>query len=425
MKNNFKYSFSDLFIVLASIFLSASVVFSANQMWLVFTTGVLVVYLFHKDKLRFHKRFGLVILFLIVISLLQVIQNSFFSAWTEIGNIIRFTLPYLIVLSVGAAYVPLFVKSMKIITVVNFLFYIPSLLIPGFNNQLTKIPALTGLDQYGQGTNFLIYTVENAKRYGVLRNSGMFFEPGQFASYLILAIIFRLFLDRGFSLKNNLIFVIALFFTFSTAGYLFFFIVLFFYYFLTLNNKPAIVILLLAIVYLGYNTYIGLDFMGEKIEKQYNRMLYESRYGYGSGSERTVTTYNDFLASIEFPLIGLGRNSATRYGRLDIGRVDRFIESNTSFDIAATYGYPFFFLYFYLMYLSFYKLSIHYKLNRRYAWVFTILIFLMYLSQTLYLHNSFLVLLYLNIFYKKENYENNLNNHPHFQSQELSKKTIN
>jgi ABC-type multidrug transport system fused ATPase/permease subunit len=414
--NKIQYSFIDFFIVLASIFLSASVVFSADQMWLVGAVGVLFLYLYLKGKLKFHKRFILVILFLVVISLLQIIQNSFFSFWTEAGNIIRFTLPYFIVIAVGMNYVPLFVKSMRLITIVNFIFYIPSLLIPGFFSQISKIPALTGLDQFGQGTNFLIYTAEDGIRLGIRQNSAIFFEPGQFASYLVLAIILRIYLDKGFSLKNNLLFIFALLFTFSTAGYLFFFIVLFFYYLLTLSNKPAVVLLLVLVVYLGYNTYTGLDFMGEKIEKQYDRMIYESQYGYGSGSERTVTTYNDFLASLESPLIGLGRNQVTRYGKLDIGRIDRFIESNTPFDIAASYGYPFFFLYFYLIYLSFYRLCLYYEINKYYSLVFTSIIFIMYISQTLYLHNSFLILLYLNLFYPKNKYEKNFCSNSNLQS---------
>jgi len=364
----------------------------------VFFTFVALFLLLIRGKLEFHRKYLYFFLFLALISILQGLKYSYFPISTKFGTMIRFFVPYLLLLFVGEEFPKYFVRVLYLLTIIGFFFYFSSLLIPGFFEMISTFPSLLGLEEYGQGHNFLIYTADPGRRLGLLRFSGMFNEPGKHASFLTLGIMLNILMNDKMFTKKNLVFIVALVFTFSNAGYLIFLFIMTFYFWINLQEKKRYIslFLLIIIVPLALNVYTGSNFFAAQLRGQ-TRALVRQYGDYGSGSYRTVTTYNDFLASLTAPLIGRGRDKKTRYTS-EMLRTPDFITYDTTFDIAAQWGYPFFILYFTLIYFTFKKMSCYYNASNKYAILFTFLIGLSFASQNLFLTNSFLTLLYLGFF---------------------------
>lgn len=82
-----------------------------------------------------------------------------------------------------------------------------------------KFPVITnisGLRYYN-----LFFTMIPSSNTGTIgRNYGIFREPGMFAVYLCLGLIFELFRDKNINLFKLIIFSITIFMTYSTAGYI-------------------------------------------------------------------------------------------------------------------------------------------------------------------------------------------------------------
>lgn len=119
-----------------------------------------------------------------------------------------------------------------------------------------------------EGKSLVIYT-QLVGWNGVLpRNSGMFWEPGCFAGYICVALLFCLLTNRG-GKKLIIPFIVALATTYSTTGYLVFFFILLYY----LKNNHTIdsftkIFLIIAACVAIYISYNSLDFLGEKINKE-------------------------------------------------------------------------------------------------------------------------------------------------------------
>lgn len=120
----------------------------------------------------------------------------------------------------------------------------------------------------GYARSLIIYTYrpEAITSDGFQRNSGFFHEPGSFATFVTLGIIINYFRHIPLLSLRNLIYVVALITTFSTAGYF----SLFALSFLLLKNKNRILSLSLFVVMLtlSFNFYGKFEFLKEKLENQ-------------------------------------------------------------------------------------------------------------------------------------------------------------
>ena len=83
----------------------------------------------------------------------------------------------------------------------------------------------------------------------------MFHEPGAFAVFIVLAIVINIMIDdRPFS-RKNIILLIALVSTFSTAGILSIFLVYGFYFF-RIKKKNIKVLIVSAIIFVPLSIYV-------------------------------------------------------------------------------------------------------------------------------------------------------------------------
>ena len=127
--------------------------------------------------------------------------------------------------------------------------------------------------------SLILYTMRDSEPvfYNFIRNSGMFWEPGAFAGYLILAIIFIAIQNRGFNLKNYKKKYRIIFFgvitTLSTGAYL----TLFTYLLIEsiFNNKSYLIkiFLLFLSIIITFWSYSRLDFLSDKVDNEYSNAM--------------------------------------------------------------------------------------------------------------------------------------------------------
>lgn len=159
---------------------------------------------------------------------------------------------------------------------------------------------------------FFLRSISHLDKEVFPRFCSIFLEPG----YIACIMVFIMFLDNyNFRKRQNIIYLIALFFTFSLAGWLFFFISFIpflrdkgrikWYYFLGLT------IITVAFVYLNYYTpYDNLvkDMVGKRIEVQDGEMA-----GYNRSNDNLDYYWEHKLIPEGKLLMGLREEYAERY----------------------------------------------------------------------------------------------------------------
>ena len=150
---------------------------------------------------------------------------------------------------------------------------------------IMHIIGVDAISQYGfiepaSGTSsasFLVFNAPNMNYYnyeqglfGLMRNCGFCWEPGLFASFIVLGMVFNILIYKKLFNRNFLILVAGLFTTFSTTGYVAFILLLGLYYLnkYISNWRKAF---LKALIFIPLViAFFQIPFMQEKIEKKMN-----------------------------------------------------------------------------------------------------------------------------------------------------------
>jgi hypothetical protein len=208
-----------------------------------------------------------------------------------------------------------------------------------------------GLDlHYDNLKTFFFYSsFQELGGYMKVRNSGMFWEPGAFSGYLVLALVFVALRNGKFQIGNFKMEVfwitLGILTSMSTTGFLVFCIILNIYIFQNFGTAKIIVIpVTLLAVYLGYN---NLDFMQDKIVSQFEESQELSK------SDISNTRFGSLTMDLQYiksqPFTGNGLDAKTRYRfhpwiTKDIGH------GNGMSDFLVCWGIPFFLFWLFCVY---------------------------------------------------------------------------
>jgi O-antigen ligase len=220
-------------------------------------------------------------------------------------------------------FVRAYVLAMAGLSSLSFLFWIPEYvgLRAGvrfhdfFRTFASKLGAQPG-DRWSLG--FHTYLLDPQQMH---RNSGIFWEPGAFAGYIIVALLMLAVLRTSISRKQHLaalcILTLALISTFSTTGYVAFPIALLLNYDWRGVNRErtasvafGICILAPLILLSSYYSFSGLDFLGVKIREQITAV---ERHEPGYHINRIGTLEYDWKYVSRRPFTGWGLHNKTRY----------------------------------------------------------------------------------------------------------------
>jgi hypothetical protein len=299
--------------------------------------------------------------------------NFFFPIKTIAGFFTRLFIGFTIIQSVkNFPYV--FTKIMLWISFAGLFFHFLFLIGIDMPSFLRPFADLINSNSVGRQASFFhTYLFNYIDR---TRNAGMFWEPGAFAGYLILAMVFlgliKEQLPKKEYQKNIIVFSIALLSTKSSMGYICFPFALFF----NININPAknkikeillgkISFVILFLVPLLFITsiffYNKIDFLQKKIE--YSMYMALSKQGAWEKNRMGTLLFNlNYIK--ERPLTGWGAHPKTRFALNPemIGQEQGM--GNGMADFIVKYGFLGFgvFLFFLFRNFSKYKLNIFYPI---------------------------------------------------------------
>ncbi len=308
-----------------------------------------------------------IIYYIFVVILIQVGQTLKFYQYpisTYIGLHIRVLFAYLTIRAVGQRIMISYIHVIVFSVISSLIFYIPSYF-NGFESFLRIniapwfVHPFLKSSSYQYTDNVLFYTINPIGEglVKLLRNSGPFWEPGAFAGFLIVALLFNIIRTGKIAGKINLVLFLGMISAFSTSGLIAMAFVWISYYLVQQSRLKRIVLVplfLCGIVYL----FVSVEFLGDKIIRKlsFTDKTYNTRF-----KSAQIDLY-DFSQS---PLVGLGRSEQTRFGgETDKRKIHR---NNGVTNFLATYGAVIFLLYFILIYRGFKSLCWSYEFNRLFS----------------------------------------------------------
>ena len=320
--------------------------------------------------------------YLSLVIFLWVFQSLFFGSWVVINfarGLIGILIPYFGVKLLGKKFIRAFIVVMFLITIVSFFFYLPSYISNSFHKSIGKIAPTLHTDIHlaksRGGQNFLLFTWEPKGDNGLIRNSGNFTEPGYFACYLSLALVLNIMYLRKIKSITNLLFILGLISTFSTAAYITLFFILIF--FLTQQKNKLIPILLLPILLgVGFYSFTKLEFLEKKLTIQI-----ESQARMSKTVGRFGATLRNLEEIKENPLFGKGIVKQSRFDTT-INYVDgyqRWQNLNSHSNLLVLYGIPGFLFFTFWLFQGFANFIYINELEKKY-WLLLVGVFYLVLA---------------------------------------------
>ena len=393
----------DYFLISGLIAVSAFPFFCTAQINF-FVLFLFSFYIYIKRSIRFDPRMLLVVVAFIGVEFLQYLIIKPYDPKMIYGTFIRLFLGFFIVSITNKKFTEYFVNILYTLSVIGFIFFIPSIIFPSFFNFFISNICPFFDPPFDKSEGFyevlptaIIYCFHDCI-LDEFRNPGAFWEPGIYSVFINLALIFNLIKEKKIMGKKNIVLILALISTFSTAGYLAFFLLVFSYYII---NQTFIrkIILSAIIIPLALSLYYSLDFLSRKVEENIDLAGTTTSSRFGSA----LADYNDFITS---PYIGWGRG-VMRYG----GKSFAFFSgdqhrNNSVTDLLASYGIFIFILYFYSYYSSLKTLCINYKFKTQFAILALMVILTLGFSQSIFLRPFFYSILFLQYTYDTKSYKN-------------------
>jgi hypothetical protein len=205
---------------------------------------------------------------------------------------------------------------------------------------------LTGM---GKKSFFFYTSFQDSQIDFLIRNSGMFWEPGAFAGYLIIGLIFVIWQNKAFRIsgykKETLLIVVGILTSMSTTGYVVFGILISMYAIKSFKWGKVVALPVIAlIIFWGYN---NLPFMQKKIMGQYTSAMQIE------AGDVSNTRFGALLMDWQYitarPFVGNGLHRKTRY-RFHPGLIQSPGFGNGMTDFIADWGFLLFLWWCYCIY---------------------------------------------------------------------------
>jgi hypothetical protein len=332
MKTNFLFS---TILVLAVTVNTAVLTFQGLDFSIIIFV-VSFAYLIFRNRISIDKPFFLWIFYLVII---MIVQIFYFTSEAKIihifGKLVTLLLPFFILKITDRQFEKSYLLILFVIIGFTTPVYIGTIIFPSFDNLVlnfarnNSVTDSNNLGVYSSGIySYCVNT--DIGYYSVLRNAGIFWEPGAYAMFLILGLIITFYKYGTLINIHGLIITLVLVTTQSTAGYLAFVFLLI----ANLIHEKKISLAVVSFVLLSSFIVIFKDspFINEKITKELTNVDYSSNYG-DVGVGRLYKATKAFNNIINHPLIGRGFLSSIKNTR------DIFERDNYSiFSVAAQIG---------------------------------------------------------------------------------------
>jgi hypothetical protein len=355
-------------------------------MWIILFT-LTIFFLNAENKKMFNNRVLKFMLLIWIVLLLQSFIFGGFSVALFYKPLMLFLTPYLMFKLIGIKYFKYLFNIIYFFAV----FSIPLWLLNNFfPNLLRKLAGFFWQFNWDvEPRSLLFYTVEFSKAASNLnffRNAGFFHEPGAYSIYLMFAIIINSVFTKEYLSKKNIILMLIMLTTFSTAGY----IMLTLFLIVALKDKKMQIglkpFIIVVMIILTYFLFVNTEFLYKKVSTQYKQqnILLETKVMRGRG--RFFAFFSTFNYIKQNPLIGRGAITATQYDVLD-----EYTATGYGFlDLFLRYGIIIAFIYIYYFMKGMKYLN--YIFDNKEWLIFFIIINLGLLTQAFFYHIPFVML---------------------------------
>lgn len=388
-------------ILLFAIVTSGFPFFYSNEEWIVIG-GIFVsfVYLIQTNSFKIDKQALLIIFLFVGWEIFQFSFHGGFRPRAPIGTFGRFFFAYMVIKVLQNDFVEIYRRTLFFFALFSIpmyvLFYVPGLLSPIVSLSRDLFTPVFGFgdDTYMYPPNIILFNFHGIE-LEPMRNSGPFWEPGAFSVYLNLAIGFQILKDGRFKLKGNLIFVIALLTTLSTAGYAVFFFLISIPFLFQEKYKVLkyffIVPLVLLIIYLFNN----LSFLSEKV-------INDIALAKTTTSSRFGSALADFTLLSKHPIVGYGRNELAMYGTTQF-LYEIMHRNNGLTKLLVQWGLPFGFYFLYLIKRGFNSWAKIYESKSITVWIVYGSLLISGFSQGIFQYPFFMSFLFMKFIDEKSN----------------------
>lgn len=208
----FDYIFLYLLIFISNAFMLSQ--FSGTIRMIMYLNLFVVFFLINHRKLRFDKK-SIIIYFIILFNISSTVLVNNEGVKQLLLSLSLFSVSYIYTIVYDfKTFVKIYVKVMYFLSVMSLILYFGSNIIP---QMVTKLPVVYNV--LGNPAYNMFFSTIHINDY-LIRNQGIFWEPGAFQTFINLALIFTLFFLQEIKIRYLVVFAITLFTTFSTTGYI-------------------------------------------------------------------------------------------------------------------------------------------------------------------------------------------------------------
>lgn len=364
---------------------------------------MLSVYIIRGIKLKYEILY--ILLGLTVVIIIQTVNFNFFSLPNIVGVYLRILIAYLLVTLLGRKFIPYYINVIYVISVISLLFYFPIIFSSGIKNMLLALSgAFDGLNLSGYNEKTIIIYNINLYHLDEFRNSGPFWEPGAFAGYLTLALVFLVVRNDVRDKKRAFVILFSILTTFSTTAFLAVFVLGFFVFYRRIKNPMYKAFAIFLAVGFSFFAFYQFDFLGAKIQSQIERATSgKDPYLEDTNTQRFLSILRDMQDFKGHELFGRGAHPLTRYA---YQMPERQIRTVGLTDILVRVGILFFLIIMVYIYKSMSRIVDYYDTHVGIMGLgifLTILVLLM--SETYFVFPFFWCLMFLKLVHNKPNFK--------------------
>lgn len=362
----------------------------------VFLTVACIIFLFQNFKID-EKIYHYILLFSIImifqIIIFRVPPSGFLTLFSYIAKILY---AYTTIKIVGPEIDNYYIKIMYVFTIISLFLFSFQLLAPGISfNLFDKLYDFIfhfQLKDPGR-KHIIIYTYGAYYEHlgqQISRNSGPFWEPGGFGIYLLIALYFNIVRENKFFNRKNIIFILGIITTLSTAIYIAFFAFLLTY--VLYRYKHGAIFVYIVTIILIIPIYTGLFFLQNKISDQLSALNGNLEY---APRNRFVSAMLDINEFIKEPVLGKGMFAQTRFQTVEKVDIQENWRNNGVTNMLVDFGIIGFVYFWFNMYKSsklYCKMHNH---KKSLAFIFLIIMFLSGMSQQIFIKPFFIGLSFM------------------------------
>lgn len=323
---------------------------------------LMTIILVLRNRVTFNnKKLYIILTTLTVWTLLQYIKSAQYNNTYSFFLFYNILIAYIIVTVYKFQMFTLYEKIVVQLTIVAIVGWLLMVLVPNILGQIIDSIKLPNSENGILRGNIIIFSMTKASTYdeeiwGITRNSGFSWEPGRYASMVIIAIFFNLTRTQ-FCFKRNKEFWIlltGLLSTQSTTGFVSLAIII--GLFLYNKNVKNVILYLVILIPLSLAVY-NLPFVGEKLKNLSDDSSMEKvDQDLTNNEDRSYVPQRfdglafEFLNIVNDPILGYGNDSEYSFVKKEIS--ENLVLSNGLLKVFARFGLILGVLFYLILYKS-------------------------------------------------------------------------